>query len=188
MIQVPFDISGTRMDILMYQSLSSSAAANTYAQAWSIYMGIYSNDTAASRIYSLSSGSTQTTYSNASNTAGVTQIIGSGVRPISCPINFTMSEGQYAVVANWVTTASSIGAATTALNQTLSVVGNPIQSASMAIVPEYDVVTGATNRFTYPMGMLNVASTGIPASISYSQINMTGLSLLRANFFVVMRG
>lgn len=187
-VEIPHDITGTRMDILVYQSLSSSAVGNTYGQQWSIYMGIYSNDTANNRLFSLSSGSTQTTWTVASNTAGATQINGSGVRPISCPVNFSMTPGQYFVAVNWVTSTFSSGTATTALNRTVSIVGRPTQSASFAAVGEYNVATGASvGGLLYPQGVFSAASTGLPASISYSQFTHTGASRLLANIAVIFR-
>jgi hypothetical protein len=180
-------ISGTRMDILLYQSIQSSATGNTYGQQWSIYMGIYSNDTAGSRLVSLSSGSTQTTYTVASNTAGVTQLNGSGIRPISCPVNFSVTPGEYYIAVNHVTNTFSSGTATTSLNRTVSIVGNAMQSASWAIVPDYTVASAATNNSLQPAGVFSAASTGLPGTISYSQLTMTGASRSQANFIVVMR-
>jgi hypothetical protein len=185
-VTMPF-ISGTRMDILLYQSISSSNTANTYGQQWSIYMGIYSNDTAGSRLVSLSSGSTQTTYTVASNTAGVTQLNGSAIRPISCPVNFSATPGEYYIAVNHVTNTFSSGTATTSLNRTVSVVGNAMQSQRWAIAPEYTVVTAATNNSIQPAGVFSAASTGLPGTISYSQLVMTGSSRSQANFVVVMR-
>jgi hypothetical protein len=188
MFQIPYGLSGTRIELPVYQSVSSSAVANTYGQQWSIYMAIMSNDTANSRLVSLSSGSTQTTYTLASNTAGQTQIIGSGVRPISCPVNFSMTPGQYFIAANWVTNTFSSGTATTALNRTVSVLGNPVQSASFAMVGDYSVATAATNNSFMPAGVFSAASTGLPGTISYSQMTMTGASRSQANFALLFRG
>lgn len=185
---VPDWVSGTRMEALLYQSLASSATANTYGQQWSVYMGIYSNDTANSRLVSLSSGSTQTTYTNASNNSGVTQILGSGIRPISCPVNFNLQPGEYYVGFNYVTNTFSSGTATTALARTVSLVGNAIQSASYGMVWDYTAATAATNNSFIPAGVASAASTGLPGSISYSQITMTGASRLGANFAIMFRG
>jgi hypothetical protein len=185
-VTLPY-LSGSRMDLLLYQSLASSATANTYGQQLSIYMGIYTNDTLNSRLMSLSSGSTQTTYTLASNTAGATQILGSGIRPISCPVNFSVTPGEYFIAANLVTNTFSSGTATTALGQTLSIVGNTMQSASWAMVQDYAVATANTNNSLQPSGVFSAASTGLPATISYSQMTMTGASRLQANFAVVMR-
>jgi hypothetical protein len=187
LIQVPDYLSGSRMELFQYQSLSSTASAVTYGQQWSIYMGIYSNDTANSRLVSISSGSTQTTYTNASNTAGVTNILLPAIRPISCPVNFNMTPGQYFVAANYVTNTFSSGAATTALNRTVSLVGGSIQSASFGMVYDYSAVTAVTANLFQPVGIFSAASTGLPASISHSQLLMTGANRLAANFAVGFR-
>jgi hypothetical protein len=62
-----------------------------------------------------------------------------------------------------------------------------MQSASWAIAPEYSAVTAATNNSIQPAGVFSAASTGLPGTISYSQLVMTGLSRSQANFVVVMR-
>lgn len=187
MFPIPDFLSGTRVELPIYQSISSSGVGNTYGQQWSIYVGIFTNDTANNRLMSLSSGSTQTTYTVASNTAGQTQINGSGVRPISCPINYSMTPGIYFIAVNWVTNTFSSGTASTALNRTVSIVGNPQQSASFAMVGDYSVATAATNNSFMPMGVFSAASTGIPTTISYSQMTMTGASRSQANFALIFR-
>lgn len=185
--QAPNFLTATRADIFIYQSISSSAVANTYGQQWSIYVGIYTNDTAASKLNSVSSGSTQTTYTVASNTAGQTQIIGSGVRPISCPINMSLTPGVYHAAVNYVTSNFSSGTATTAFNRTASILGFPTQSASFAMVGDYSVATAATVNSILPQGVFSAASTGLPGAISYSQFTMTGASRLQANIALLFR-
>lgn len=187
MMPIPENLTGTRMEFFIFQSLSSSAVANTYGQQWSIYMGIYSNDTANARLVSLSSGSTQTTYTVASNTAGQTQLNGSAIRPISCPVNYSMTPGIYFVAINHVTNTFSSDTATTALNRTVSVVGNAHVSANFGMVGDYSVAVAATNNSNIPAGVFSAASTGLPGSISYSQMTMTGLSRSQANFVINFR-
>jgi len=188
MFQIPYGLTATRVELPVYQSLASSATANTYGQQWSIYVMVLTNDSANSRLMSLSSGSTQTTYTIASNTAGQTQLNGSGVRPVSCPINLSMTPGQYFVALNWVTNTFSSGTATTALARTVSILGNPTHSASYAMVADYSAATGNTNNSFIPAGVFSAASTGIPATISYSQMTMTGSSRSQANFALLFRG
>ena len=188
MFQIPYGLTATRVELPVYQSLASSATANTYGQQWSIYVMVLTNDSANSRLMSLSSGSTQTTYTIASNTAGQTQLNGSGIRPISCPINLSMTPGQYFVALNWVTNTFSSGTATTALARTVSILGNPAQSASYAMVADYSAATGVTNNSFMPAGVFSAASTGLPGTISYSQFTMTGASRSAANFALLFRG
>ena len=188
MFQIPHGLTATRVELPVYQSLSSTNNANTYGQQWSIYVMVLTNDSANSRLMSVSSGSTQTTYTVASNTAGQTQLLGSGVRPVSCPVNLSMTPGQYFVALNWVTNTFSSGTATTSLNRTVSILGNPTNSASYAMVADYSAATGNTNNSFMPAGVFSAASTGIPATISYSQMTMTGSSRSQANFALLFRG
>jgi hypothetical protein len=189
MVQLQENLSGSRIEGFFYQSISSSAVGNTYGQQWSVYAMILTNDTANNRLMSLSSGSTQTTYTLASNTAGQTQILGSGIRPISCPVNFSMTPGVYFVAFNVSTNTFSSGTASTALNRTVSIMGGAqLQSASYAMVADYSAATAATNNSFKPMGVLsNGATAGIPATISYSQITMTGASVSQANIALMFR-
>jgi hypothetical protein len=138
---------------------------------------------------SLSSGSTQTTYSVASNTAGVTQMNGSGVRPITVPVNINATPGIYYMAWNWSTNTSSIGTATTALGRTVSMLGRgAIMSASFGMVSAYDIATANTNNLLFPQGVVSGgASAGIPLTISHSQITMTGASHSQANLAFYIR-
>lgn len=182
-------VSATMIGIPQYQSISSSGTANTYGQQWSIYAMVLTNDTANNRLMSLSSGSTQTTYTMASNNAGATQIIGSGVRPLTVPININMTPGIYYMAFNLSTNTFSSGTATTALNRTASFIGRgPLMSASFGMVSAYDVATGNTVNRLWPQGVVSGgASAGIPATISHSQMTMTGLSHSQANLAFYMR-
>lgn len=188
-LQVNQYVSASMIGIPIYQSLSSSAVGNTYGQQWSIYAMVLTNDTANNRLMSLSSGSTQTTYTMASNNAGATQIIGSGVRPLTVPININMTPGIYYMAFNLSTNTFSSGTATTALNRTASFIGRgPLMSASFGMVSAYNVATGNTVNRLWPQGVVSGgASAGIPATISHSQITMTGLSHSQANLAFYMQ-
>lgn len=185
----PDDITATQIAFPVYQSISSSAVANTYGQQWTISAMVFTNDTANSRLMSLSSGSTQTTYTLASNNSGATQLIGSGVRPVTCPININMTPGVYYMAYLWSTNNFSSGTATTALNRTVSMIGRaPIMSASFAMVSAYDVATAATNNVFFPQGVLSGGATAaIPNTISHSQMTMTGASHSQANLAFYLR-
>ena len=189
MVQIPWALTATRADVFAYQSISSSGTTNTYGQAWSIYMGLYSNDTANNRLVSLSTGSVATSYTVASNTAGITQINGSAIRPISCPINVNATPGLYYFAVQWSTNTTSVGASTTALNRTISMMGGlgMSQSASYAMAPEYTVATAVTNNSIFPQGTFTTAAGVMPGSISYSQISMTGAAAQLADLAVMFR-
>lgn len=180
-------ISGTEIAFNVYQSLGTSAAANTYGQQWTIQAMVFTNDTANLRLMSLSSGSTQTTYTLASNSAGATQITGSGVRPITCPLNMNMTPGQYLVAFGWSTNTFSSGTATTSLARTVSMIGRgAIMSASWAPVSAYDQATGSSVNRLWPQGVLSNAISSIPLTISHSQFSINGVAHSNANlaFFI----
>lgn len=177
-------MTGTRLDALIAMSAGSTASAVTAALAFSAYAIIYTRN--AATLSSLSSGSTQTTYSYASNSAGQTQLTNSNIRAFSVPINFNMAPGEYYVGFNLVTAASSIGAATTAAGLTMSMMGgNQIQTAL-----NYADITAntATSVGLYgAMGIHSVATTGVVTRLSISDINQTGSALSAANIALVFR-
>lgn len=184
----PVNITATQVAFPLYQSISSSATANTYGQQWSVGVGVYTNDTVNNRLMSLSLGNTNTTFTLASNNAGATQIIGSGVRPITCPININMTPGVYYMAFVFSTNTFSSGTATTALNRTASFLGRgAIMSASYALVSDYTVATGVTNNRLWPQGIITGASSSLPLTISHSQITMTGASNSAANIAFYFR-
>lgn len=177
-------LTASRMDALMAWTAGSSATTNTCAVAMSMYGAIYTRN--GSSLSSLSSGSTQTTYSYASNTAGRTELLVGAIRPLSVPININMSQGEYFVGFNLVTATSSIGASTTNCPQTFSIMGgNALQSGL-----NYNEIGSATNASVGlygAMGVYNAASTGLPASVSIASIIQTGASLSQANYGFVLR-
>ncbi len=138
---------------------------------------------------SLSSGSTQATYTYASNSAGITGLTYSAVRPVSVPINIFATQGEYYVAFNMSTNSSSIGAATTNLAQTISVMGgNAIQTgAGFNYVPDFTAQTAASRNLYGGMGVYATTTAGMPASMALSDIVQTGASLSQANIALVFR-
>lgn len=177
-------VTGTRLDALVYWAGASAATSNTCAFAISAYAAIYSNN--GSTLSSLSSGSTQTTYSYASNTAGMTQLTAAAMRPISCPLNFSLTAGEYLVGFNFVTATSSLGAATTNYGQTISMIGGELLQTT-ANYAEFGSNTASTANLFGGMGVYSVATTGLPAGPLFSQIVQTGASLSQANLALVFR-
>jgi len=177
-------VTGTRMDALVYWSGASSATTNTCAFALSAYMAIYTNN--AGTLSSVSSGSTQTTYSYASNTAGHTELTNAAIRPISCPVNFNMAPGEYVVGFNMITATSSIGASTTNLAQNISMMG-PYQLSSIANYAEFGAQTATSTNFPGGVGVYTAAITGLPAAPSFAAIAQTGSSSSQANMVIVFR-
>lgn len=183
-VPVLIPVTGTRLDALIAMSAGSAATSNTAALAFSAYAIIYTRN--ASTLSSLSSGSTQTTYSYASNSAGQTQLTGSNIYPMSVPINFNLVPGEYFVGFNMVTATSSIGAATTNLGATISMMGGNQNQTALNFA---EITQGtATSRGLYQgMGIYSAATTGAVAGVSLSAINQTGSALSAANIALVFR-
>jgi hypothetical protein len=177
-------ISGTRIDLLMGHSGGSAATTATCAIAFSAYAVIYTRNAAS--LSSLSSGSTQTTYSYASNSAGNTEFTQSNIIPISVPVNFNMPPGEYMVGFNFITATSSVGLSTTNLGQTWSVMGgNNLQTA--LVYAEIGSGSNASVNLQSGMGVYSAATTGLSGSYPLSAIVMTGASLSQANVALVFR-
>ena len=183
-VALPQSVTATRLDALLAWSGGSSATTNTCAIAISAYAAIYTIN--AATLSSLSSGSTQTTYTYASNSAGHTEFIGAAIRPISVPININAPPGEYIVGFNLVTATSSIGLSTTNIGQTFSIMGgNLLYTAS--VYGEIGVATASNSNLRYGMGVYTAASTGLPASVSIGSIAQTGASQSQANIALVFR-
>jgi trimeric autotransporter adhesin len=179
----PLPVTATRLDILMQISAGSSATTNTCAVAFSQYAIIYTKN--VSTLSSLSSGSTQTTYTFASNTAGATYLSQGAIYPISVPINVNMAPGEYFVGVNFVTATSSIGLSTTNNGFTYSILGaNDIQTASN--YAEFAATATSTNLWG-GMGIYSAATTGVVTRLSLNAVNQTGSALSAANIALVFR-
>lgn len=179
-VPVHTPITGTRIDALYAWSMGSSAANSVAGIVISAYAAIYTNN--LSTLSSLSSGSTQTTYTYNSNSAGNTQFMNaSNVYPVSVPVNFNMSQGEYFVAFNMVSASTN-----TNLGTTVSIMGgNNIQTAL-----NYAEVTNqsATSINLWGgMGVYTAATTGLPVSIAFANIAQTGSSLSQANIALVFR-
>lgn len=175
----------SRVDAMVGWSGSSTASAVTCAIAISAYCAVYTRMN-SSQLGSVSSGSTQTTYSYASNTAGATGMTQSAVRPISVPVNISATPGEYWVAFNFITAQSSVGAATTALGQTLSMYGGNVIQTGINPILDFTNAT-ATSNGLMSMGVYASATTGLPATISASALAQTGSSLSQANIALVLR-
>lgn len=188
-----YPISATRLDLLVEVSGATSATANTAADAITAIAGIYSaavstNTAGTTNILTLlSSGSTQTTYTYASNNSGQSQLTAGAIRPISCPININMSQqGEYFVAFGISTSASSIGTATTALALSLSVqAALTLQTA--VNYAEFTAATNASSGLYGGLGVYSAATGACPVSVNVTQINQTGANMLDGNYQFVMR-
>jgi hypothetical protein len=183
---VPIDgaLSASRLDALVAWSGGSSASAVTGAIVVSAWAGISTRN--GSTLSSLSSGSTQTTYTYASNTAGATAFTANQLRPVSVPMNMSFTQGEYFVGFNFSTNSSSVGAATTNFGQTLSVYGGN-QIATSLNYAEITAATATSTNVFGGMGIFTAQTGGMPVSIGLSAINQTGAALSQANIALVFR-
>lgn len=178
-------LTATRADLLVSWAAASSATTNTGAIVISAYAAIYTNNTASSALSSVSSGSTQTTYTYASNSAGNTQLISAAVRPISVPMNVSMTPGEYYIAFNFSTNSSSVGLSTTNLAQSISVMGYANLQSALNYAEFTNQTTSNSNLFV--QGIWSSAGTGLPGSIPYTQIGQTGANLSAAQYAFVLR-
>ena len=183
-VPIEAPVTASRVDALASWSGASSATTNTCAFAMSMYAAVYTNN--AGTLSSLSSGSTQTTYSYASNSAGATYLTAGAVRPISCPLPVNFAPGEYVVGFNLVTATSSVGASTTNLAQTISIMGGGAMQTA-ANYAEFGSNTATSSNFPGAMGLYTAATTGLPASVALSNMGQTGASLSQANIALVFR-
>ena len=164
----------------MAMSMASSAANSVAGIILSVYAGISTRN--VSTLSSLSSGSTQTTYTYNSNSAGNTQFINaSNIYAISCPVNFNMPPGEYFVGFNIVSNSSNTNLGTTA-----SIYGgNNIQTALN--YAEITNQSASSSNLFGGMGVFTAATTGMPVSVNLNAIAQTGTSLSQANIALVFR-
>lgn len=178
-VSVPTPVTGSRIDLLMAHSGGSSASNTTGGFVYSGYAAIYTINAAS--LSSLSSGSTQTTFTWNSNSAGQTQFTQSNIIPMSVPVNFNMPPGEYIVGVNVVTAATG-----NAMGNTWSVMGgNNLQTA--LVYADLASSAAASRNLLLGMGVYSAASTGLSAAYSLSGIVMTGSSLSQANVALVFR-
>jgi hypothetical protein len=185
-------VSATRIDGLFNIAAASTTTTNTAAVAFTQLAGIYStilstNTAGSSTVLSLlSAGSTQTTYSYASNNSGNTQLLAAAVRPLSIPMNVNMQPGEYFVAFGVSTAASSVGAATTALGFSLSMQAGPTMITATNYA-EFSAATTANSNLYGGMGLYSAATAVLPGTINITAINATGANLLQANYAFVLR-
>ena len=191
-VPVTAAVSGSRLDGLFNIAVATSATANTGAAAITVIGGIYTQltsvNTAGSTTYLslLSGGSTQTTYTWASNNSGQSQLTAAAVRPLSVPVNINMQPGEYYVALGVSTNSSSIGTATSALAFSASIqAALTLQTATN--YAEFTAATTANSGLYGAMGVYSAATAVLPGTVNVTQINQTGANLLGGNFAFVIR-
>jgi hypothetical protein len=182
-VQPFWPVTASRVDALVSWSGGTAATSNTMGVALSAYAAIFTRN--GSTLSSLSSGSTQTTYTYASNSAGA-PLYSPAMRPVSVPVNISMTPGEYFVAFNFSTNSTSVGAATTNYGQTLSIMGGPdLQTA--ANYAEITAGTATSTNWFGGMGVYTATSAGIGGTLALSNIAQTGASLSAANIALVFR-
>lgn len=170
-------VTATRMDALFYSSISTNSS--TVSFSYSAYGAIYTVN--ASTLASVSSGSTQGSWSWVSNTGGSTAMQQNAIRPISVPININMAPGEYLVGFNYVTAGAGGTTHTIApLMGGTGVLGWPGYG-------EINAATNASRQLMSGMGIYSAATTGLSGSYSISGIVGTGTALQQANIGIVLR-
>lgn len=185
-------VSASRLDCLFNIIVSTSGAANTAALVYTAIGGIYTQATSTNTAGSttilslLSAGSTQTTYTWASNNSGNSQLTAAAVRPVSVPVNINIQPGEYYVAFGISTTNSSVGTATTALGFSASVQA-ALTNMTATNYAEFTAATTANSGLYGAMGVYSAATGALPQTLNVTQINQTGANLLDGNYAFVMR-
>lgn len=187
-----YPVTATRLDCLLNMAQASSATTNTGAFLATAIGGIYqtyqSTNTAGTTnaISLLSAGSATVSFTNASNTAGSTQIQGAAIRPLSVPVNINMQPGEYLVAFGISTTNSSVGLSTTALAWSMSVQA-ALTNMTATNYAELNGTTNASTNLWGGWGVYSAATGALPNTAPVTAINQTGANLLDGNFAFVMR-
>lgn len=182
---VYWPVTATRVDAPFHWVQATTANANTVAVAMTVLCGIYTRND--STLNTVSSASTQTTYTYASNSAGVTALTVAAYRPVSIPMNVNMTPGQYYMAFGISTVASSIGTATTTAAQTISAVGVPQGSSAVPWTDDMTRVTGTSVGMFSGHGIYSAAVNSVVPAISLSAINQSGSYFHRANVALIFR-
>jgi hypothetical protein len=184
-MDVPNNITATRVDMPILFSMGSSATANTAGFGMTAFAAIYTKN--GSTLSSLSSGSQTIAFTVASNTAGSTQMLVGAIRPVSVPMNVLMTGGEYYVGYGISTNTVSSGTATTSNGVTISAMGGLGYSSAIGWVGDFTATTNTSTGMFGGMGVYSAAISTVPPAVSLSAINQTGSYYSRANIGVVFR-
>lgn len=183
MVEIPYDLSFTRVDVPILVSLASSATANTGNILISSGLVIYSVSN-VSTLNPITGSFGTTTHTWASNSANFANV--SGPRMASFALATTLSAGYYYVGLQLSTNNnSSIGTATTQLGNTISVLLGSIYTASA--FADLGSAGANTTNFVFGQGILNGTITGTGQSLNIGNIVQNAGSNGQANFPVMFR-
>lgn len=180
-VSVMEPISFSRVDIPVLVGLASAATSNTAAIALSAMMVLYTrNGVTFSPIVGASASSTFSWASNSSNYSGI-----SGGHPLSFGLASMLTPGEY-YAGFYISTASAIstGAATTALNATMSVLA--LSNFTATAFAEFGSMwSNSSNRDI--MGILTSVPTNTTQTIQQSQLSCVDTAHFRANVPLMFR-
>jgi hypothetical protein len=183
-VEIPYDLSFTRVDIPILVSLASSGTTNTAAIVMTSGLFIYSMS--ASQTLNPITGSVgTTTYTWASNTANFNNLTGG--RLASFALATTLPAGQYYVGFQLSTTSgSSIGASTTALGNTVSLLLGSCYTASA--IADLGAATNVSSDMLIGRAFFNGGSiAGTSQSVNLGAWTATGVGKFYGNFPVLFR-
>jgi hypothetical protein len=106
---------------------------------------------------------------------------------MSVGFNVNMTPGEYYIGFGISTNTSSIGAATTALGNTWSVMGGLIYSSAVGQVGDFTAATNTSTGLMGGQGIYSAAISTVPPTVSLSAINQTGSYYARANMGIIFR-
>lgn len=185
-IPVSQALSFSRVDILVSFQTASSATAATAAVALSRVAVLYSRSGATlNPIVGVSNTITASWVSNTGIASSVT-----GGRYLSFNLATSLSAGEYWLGVHVSTTSGiSSGAATTALNATMSVLlAGMVASVTATGFGDFNAATNASsNPHVSLQGLISSAITATSQTLQQSQITQTGAPLARANLMVMLR-
>lgn len=183
-LNLPYDISFSRIEIPLILSLASSGTANTGNIVFTSGAFIYSASTDNLVMVPIAGATGSTTYTWASNTSNFSQLTGPHL--ITFPIATTLSGGFYFVGLQLSTTNnSSVGTATTQLANTISMLLGSVYTAS-----NFAILGGSTNAtigLNRGHGVATNTVTATNQTVAFSSITVTGASRFQANFPVLFR-
>lgn len=180
LLQIPYPITFSRLDIPVFIALGSSATAATAAVAFTSVAVIYSRS--GSTLNPIVGVTGNTTYSWASNSANYSSVLGG--RLVSWGLATSLAAGPYYVHIQISTSNSSIGTATTALGMSVSMIYGSTHTVSA--FNNFGALTATSIGPNFMQGgMTRVTATS--QTLQASQITVTGTPGVRANVVIRLR-
>lgn len=165
----PVSLPNLTFDRLLIPIYNTNSAVSSGSHSLSFYAGIYSRNASSLSLIGSASGSTAVTHSGQAGSYSLY----SGVRHFSMASASSLSHGQYWMA--FASRTSSAGADGSYYNMQLN--NGSFTDALLSGVASYGGIFGSsvnnTNQFQLGQGYYTASSTGMPASIAFSQINGT---------------